>query len=751
MNELIISSNVKKLLSSLSFRERVGQLNQKLLGWQALEVKDGRIIATDVLKREIERWGGLGTLYGVFRADPWSGRYWGNGITPAMRGEAISVLQETVVKYGQHGIETLVSEEAPHGHQALGGTVLPTNLGLGASFDPETVRQAQAAVAHELALSGVHLALVSGLDIARDPRWGRTEECFGEDPYMASQFVEATVLGMQGEDRCRVGAGQGVGVVLKHLAAQGEAVGGRNGQSAIIGMHDLRDIHLAPVEAGVRAGALGFMAAYNDIDSVPCCANPWLLKTYLQGELGFDGIIMADGVAVDRLQEMVGSIPQAGKAALLAGIDVSLWDEGFTHLDEFEDDPDVVRAVDEACARVLALKERFGLLPAMHEDAQQQTKTDHDIHCQVTGHIDGECSACPTFDYEQLREAVSRTRKLSHRLAREALVSLKDGDNFPLLGDIVTSADNALIVTGPFVNDSWCYLGDYTAPQEGEEKGEGSFSFELQKKYPHLRVITEADPTKISSDNLKKAGGIIYLGGGTSQRSYTSTFDTNGAAKDVDEFGATGGEGIDSADLSLPWKQDEQLEYIHSNTDAPLTSIIISGRAHVLSTVMRVSQRVIWAGYPGIFGARALVEALSGEFLLTGRMPVTLPAASGVVPLRYNDRQSADGVYRDCKKPTLMWFGSSHTALKGLAVSEIRVNEGDTADEVSVTVRAAGDTHSEFFGSLLLMRHQVGGLTIPRMRELVGCSLLELKPSEEREVAWTVRHERNIHATYSIC
>ena len=245
--------SIDALMGAMSFTEKVGQLNQRLLGWKAL-TRDGagRLVVTDELKREIDRWGGLGVLYGLFRADPWSGQHWGNGIRPEERPEAIRLVQEAVLIRSAHGIGALLSEEAPHGHQALGGTILPTNLAMGATFDPEAVRQAQEAVAAELAASGVHIALVSGLDMARDPRWGRCEECFGEDPLMASRMCEAIVTGMQGEDRSRVGRG-GVAVVLKHLAAQGEAVGGRNGQSAIIGTHDLHEIHLPPVVEIARA------------------------------------------------------------------------------------------------------------------------------------------------------------------------------------------------------------------------------------------------------------------------------------------------------------------------------------------------------------------------------------------------------------------------------------------------------------------------------------------------------------------
>ena len=218
---------VDRLIDSMSFTQKVGQLNQRLFGWKSVERNAaGRLVTSDELKQEIDRWGGLGALYGLLRADPWSGQHWGNGIRPEERPEAVAVVQQTVLERGAHGIGVLLSEEAPHGHQALGGAVLPTNLGLGATFDSQGVQEAEAAVAAELAASGIHIALVSGLDIARDPRWGRCEECFGEDPLMASRMCEAIVTGMQGEHRSKVGRG-GVAVVLKHLAAQGEAVGGR--------------------------------------------------------------------------------------------------------------------------------------------------------------------------------------------------------------------------------------------------------------------------------------------------------------------------------------------------------------------------------------------------------------------------------------------------------------------------------------------------------------------------------------------
>ena len=135
---------VDRLIDSMSFTQKVGQLNQRLFGWKSVERNAaGRLVASDELKQEIDRWGGLGALYGLLRADPWSGQHWGNGIRPEERPEAVAVVQQTVLERGAHGIGVLLSEEAPHGHQALGGAVLPTNLGLGAPFDSQGVQEAE--------------------------------------------------------------------------------------------------------------------------------------------------------------------------------------------------------------------------------------------------------------------------------------------------------------------------------------------------------------------------------------------------------------------------------------------------------------------------------------------------------------------------------------------------------------------------------------------------------------------------------
>lgn len=727
---------VDRLIDSMSFTQKVGQLNQRLFGWKSVERNAaGRLVASDELKQEIDRWGGLGALYGLLRADPWSGQHWGNGIRPEERPEAVAVVQQTVLERGAHGIGVLLSEEAPHGHQALGGAVLPTNLGLGATFDSQGVQEAEAAVAAELAASGIHIALVSGLDIARDPRWGRCEECFGEDPLMASRMCEAIVTGMQGEHRSKVGRG-GVAVVLKHLAAQGEAVGGRNGQSAVLGPHDLHEIHLPPVAAGVRAGALGFMAAYNDIDSVPCCANPWLLEDYLRDQLGFDGIVMADGLAVDRLEDMAGSIPAAGRAALLAGVDVSLWDEGFARLEEYVDDEQVEAAVDTALRRVLELKAMFGLLPEDGADTAAIAMPDADAIAQATA--DG--------------------REQAKRMAREAITLINDGRSAVTLDSIrgvLTDAQaGPVIVAGPFADDFGCFLGDYTVPLPADEQS--SIYRQLVARLGKDRVCLAAKPSDVSADRWAGAAAVVFVCGSTSERSYDSEFDDNGAAKAVAEYGATCGEGVDLSDIRLPWHQDEMLDEVVALTTAPVVSVVVCGRAHVLTHVIGQSAVTIWVGYAGQYGPQAVADVLIDGAGLPGRLPVTLPAHPAAIPVRYNDRQSAAHVYKDAAEPVLREFGYGAGSLAGVTFSGMHADAESRANEVLVQVTAHAGDHKTA-GSVNLFAHVSGGRRIPRLAVLVDSVALTLEAGESHAVSFSVPFERlmdeaddNVRVTFAL-
>ncbi|NEB75451.1 glycoside hydrolase family 3 protein, partial [Streptomyces sp. SID14478] len=417
-----VPDRVRDLLGRMTLPEKVGQVNQRLYGWHAYERRDdGTFRLTDAFRDEVAAYGGMGALYGLQRADPWSGVTFADGITAADAAGVTEAVQRHVAEETRLGIPVLMVEEVPHGHQALDGTVLPVHLAVGASWDPDLYEEAAGAAARELRSRGGHVALVSALDLVRDPRWGRAEECFGEDPYLAARFTEALVRGMRGE---------GVGVVLKHFAGQGATVGGRNSAATELGVRELHEIHLAAARAGVRAGAAGLMAAYNEFDGLPCAAQPYLLTELLRERWGFDGIVMADGCALDRLVRLAGDPAAAGAMALAAGTDLSLWDDAFPRLGEAVERGLVAeRTLDTAVARVLTLKFRLGLFDR----------------------------AAPL----RSSEIPAAARELSVRLARASVTLMEhDGTTLPL-----SPVVRRVAVLGPNADSVPQQIGDYTAPQ----------------------------------------------------------------------------------------------------------------------------------------------------------------------------------------------------------------------------------------------------------------------------------------------
>lgn len=726
---------VRHLVRIMPLEWKVGQLNQHLHGWEAVERHRGGFRLTQAARREIERWGGLGALYGLFRADPWSGRSWADGIRPEERAEVCALVQDEVRHADASGVGVLVVEEAPHGHQALGGPILPVNLTQGATWDPHLVARAAREVGRGLRASGVHIALVSGLDMLRDPRWGRAEECFAETPTLASALVGALVEGMQGGRDGDIAA-DAVAVVAKHLAGQGGAAGGRNGRSAPIGPRELREVHLAPVRAAVEAGAWGVMAAYNDIDGVPCCANPWLLEEYLRGELGFRGVVMADGLAVDQLLPMTGSIEASGRAALLAGVDLSLWDRGFTTLvDSARREEQVAAAVDRSLERVLRLKAQLGVL-AVPGGARDATTS---VHAGTTASMEA---------------ALEASRDVGAELAQEGIVLLSDRGVLPL--DL--SAHRRVALVGPNAEDVAAQLGDYVAPLA---PGEGvSVADALRTQLAAgVRADTTGegpDPSSLEGTRLSVSGTrtapldrravaeadlVIAVLGGTSERHYSDGFADNGAL--AGPSGATAtvadcGEGADLASLVLPGGQDELVEEVAALTTAPLVAVVVAGRPHVLTRVVAAADVVVWAGYPGPQGGDVVLRALTGSRRMGGALPFTLPAADGVLPLTDDERQGPHGAYLDAPSPVLfpLGFALGQEEVEVIGI-EVSVPVGERG-EATLCVRVRNTTTTVRERVVTVWAHRTGGITFPRSRELLAFRRVVVGPGQTQDLAWGV-------------
>ena len=420
------AERARDLLSRMTRKEKIGQLNQRLYGFRIYERKhtlEGEeVVLSDEFREEVLKYGGMGALYGLYRADPWAEKDYTTGRTGVLARKAYTQVQRFAVEHSRFGIPVLMSSECPHGHQALDGYLLPVNLAAGATFDPELIRSAYRVCGRQLAQDGVDLALVSMLDVLRDPRWGRSEECYGEDPVLCARMAQAAVKGMKEG---------GPAVVAKHFAAQGEGTGGVNASAARIGERELREIHLPPMAACAREGVQGVMAAYNEIDGIYCHVNKWLLTDVLRKEMGFDGIVMSDGVAIDQLDLMTGDNVVSGALALSAGVDMGLWDYAFGRLEEAAERGLVTdEEIDRAALRVLTLKFERGLF-------------EHPYLEETEGEI---------FSVRRQPESL--------QMAKESMVLLKNDGILPLCAQ----KTGKILVTGPNADALYNQLGDYTPP-----------------------------------------------------------------------------------------------------------------------------------------------------------------------------------------------------------------------------------------------------------------------------------------------
>lgn len=712
------NERVHDLISRMSLREKIGQLQQRLHGWKAYEHgSDGVLELTPTLRDEVERWGGLGSLYGLFRADPWSGVDWSNGILPERRATAARAVQDLVLDTSRHGIPALITEEAPHGHQSLGATVLPTNLSVGATWNPELLREASAEVARWLRRGGAHLALCSGLDIARDPRWGRSEECYSEDPHLAAALTRANVLGLQGEDRTRIDHHH-VGVVLKHFAGQGSSMGGRNTAGAAIGTTELREIHLPAARAGVEAGALGLMASYNDVDGVPSIANHNLLTTILRGEWGFEGFVMADGAGVDRLAHTGASPVLSAALAVTAGVDMSLWDDSFTHLEDALAKGWITESqIDRACARVLATKFTLGLF----EDPVPAV---------------GELSAGSL--------AGRSLSTISEEMAQECLVLLSADGCLPVSG-----AASRIAVIGPNADSFDALLGDYVAPQP---LGSGAtiFSAIAGKAAAGVEVRTAPgsglrmrDPERLAAarELARWADVVVLAVGGSSRRLYESAFAANGAAESgAVDLEMTAGEGVDLADVTLDAAQVELAREVRA-VASKVISVVIAGRAHGIEDLLRLSNAVLYAWYPGPSGGNAIADVLFGHATPSGALPVSLPRTSASLPVAYNERLEPAGEYADLDSGPLFPLGFSALP-SSLTVSRPNLRSPEVTwsscavAHVEITITNTGRDPGATVASLFMFRPVPG--VWPRRKELVAFERARLDAGETRVIEFTI-------------
>ncbi|MBC1422856.1 glycoside hydrolase family 3 C-terminal domain-containing protein [Listeria seeligeri] len=714
-----IAARVEDLLAKMTLAEKCGQLNQRMYGWDAFS-RDGDVFQiTDNFKQEVARFEGIGALYGLFRADPWSKMNKETGISRVNSAKVANMVQRYVVENTRLGIPVLLAEEVPHGHQALDSESYPVNLARAASFHPELQQQVAEAIAEEISDKGVHLALASALDILRDPRWGRAEECYGEDPYLAAELTAAITEGFQKNGK--------IAVILKHFAAQGEPVGGHNSGPVSIGVRELREIFLEPLRAGIAKGALGVMAAYNEIDGVPCHANKELLTTILREEMGFRGLVMADGCALDRLLKLNPDPKKAAKMAIEAGVDLSLWDDVFPFLEESVTAGILNETVvDQAVRRILQVKFQLGL-----------------------------------FENPYVKESVpapsANWKKLNLQAAREGICLLKNEANtLPLKGK-----QKKLAIVGPNADALYNQLGDYTAPQNQAECVtvlEGLKSIvpkEWELIYEKGSEIREkvTDGILKAEELAEEADAIVLVLGGSSARNFNMEFLSNGAVSSKGP-NMDAGENVDVADIALP---EVQLELFRAmkRTNKPVIVVMIQGRPIAIPEINKEADALLTAWYPGSVGGTAVAEVLVGKYNPSGKLPVSIPVSSGQIPVYYNQKavEYKEDYFDLTGKPLYPFgYGLSYSSFKyhDLAINQERVAlsallAGEKVD-VTVTVENTSEVAGEEVVQLYI--HDMESSITRRKKELKAFKKIRIEPKEKVEV--TLELDKTTFEVWSI-
>ena len=658
-------------------------------------------------------------------------------LRPLDVARAANAIQRYLVEETRLGIPTIVHEECLHGLLAWTAPCFQQSIGAAATFDPAVVAAVAATIRRRMLATGARHALGPVLDIGRDPRWGRIEETYGEDPYLAAELGLAYVRALQGPDLAT-----GVIATGKHMVGHGLAEGGMNQAPAHVGPRELRDEQLFPFEAAVRAAGLAsIMPAYCDVDGVPCHASHELLTAILRDEWGFDGMVASDYTGIEMLQtahRLTTDPATAAALAMNAGVDLELprvADYGEPLLAALADGRIDPAQLDRAVERILRMKFRLGLFEQPYVDE-------------------------PTAEGWAALQADEGRAGLE--LARRSIVLLRNDGVLP-----IESPPRRVAVIGPIADSARDLLGDYShlihmqtlheMRQGGNALGVDADgrSFELRDELEGQPTILDAIRERLASSEVVHAHGTGILDGDDA-----GIRDAAVAAGDADVAivvlgersgltdDSTTGEFRDRRELGFHGRQQELLEAVVA-TGTPVVLIVVSGRPLALDWAARHCAAILLAWVPGDWGPVAIADVVVGDQNPGGKLPISIPHHVGQVPITYRHHPSGGhsspkGDYVDGPTGPL-WpfgFGLSYTCFE---LSDLRVDRSEvpTADgecvvrvDVANTGERAGDEVVQLY-----VRDEEASVARPVL-ELRGFQRVSLAPGERRTVTFTLSSEQ---------
>ncbi|MEM4808947.1 MAG: glycoside hydrolase family 3 N-terminal domain-containing protein [Desulfurococcaceae archaeon] len=691
---------VDELLGKMSIEEKIAQLQSipvdKLL--------DGKEFSEAKAKEYLAHGIGQITRIGGSRLR----------LKPREAAKIANAVQRFLKEKTRLGIPAIIHEECLAGLMAPTATVFPQAIGLASTWNPELIERIASAIREQAMLIGSRHCLSPVLDLCRDPRWGRCEETYGEDPYLVASMGLKYITGLQTEDISKGEVGTG-----KHFAGHGFPEGGRNIAQVHLGLREFMEQHLYPFEVAVKLGGLlAIMPAYHEIDGIPCHANKWLLTDVLRREWGFRGIVVSDYNGILQLHsihKIAKDCTTAFKLALEAGVDLN-----FPDIECFDQLVDAVRdglisqsIIDRAVERVLRLKHMLGLFENPFIDELNVPETlDNEVH-----------------------------RRLALEAARESIVLLKNNGILPLPKDI-----GSIAVIGPNAASPRNMLGDYHydahVPGEGISVKVITVLEGIKNKVSGRTRVLYAKGCDIDSQDrsgFKEAievamnADVVVAVMGEKSGLDPAWFGLN---KEIAQH--TSGEGVDRASLRLPGIQEELIKEL-SKTGKPIVLVLINGRPLAVTNILQYVDAVIEAWFPGEEGGNAIADVIFGDVNPSGRLPISIPKDIGQIPVYYSRKPSSFRSYIDMDSKPLFPFGY------GLSYTEFEYNDLIVKPkqttvfgfvEIGVTVENTGKYPGKEVVQLYISR-DYSSVTRP-LRELKGFCKIYLNPGEKKKIVFRV-------------
>ncbi len=720
--KLPVRKRVADLLARMTLEEKAAQM---MCVWQE---KAGTLLDSEgkfdlpKAKAAFKKRHGLGQVgrpsdAGAPPSEPWRGQ------TARAMAELTNAIQKFFLEHSRLGIPVVFHEECLHGHAARDATSFCQPIGLGATFNPELVETLFTMTAYEARVRGTHQALTPVVDVARDPRWGRVEETYGEDPYLNTQLGMAAVRGFQGDgsfnDKKRVIA------TLKHFAAHGQPESGMNCAPANVSERVLRETFLQPFKDAIqKAGAISVMASYNEIDGVPSHANKWLLRQVLRKEWGFKGFVVSDYYAIWELNYrpdthghcVAKDKKEACKLAVEAGVNIELPDpDCYLHLVELVRKGALKeRLLDELVTPMLFWKFKLGLFDDPFVDPDEAERV---VGCE-------------------------EHYKLALQAARETITLLKNESN---LAPLDPSKLKTLAVIGPNANRP--LLGGYSGlPRHNVTVLEGIKA----RVGDHVKVLY-AEGCKITQGGSWQQDEVVPSEPEEDRRQIAEAVELARHA-DVVVLAIGGNEQTsreawslkhlgDRASLDLPGRQEDLVKAV-LETGKPVIAFLFNGRPLAINYIARHVPVIFECWYLGQECGGAVAEVLFGDYNPGGKLPITIPRSAGHLPAFYNHKPSARrGYLWDDVSPLFTFgFGLSYTSftLKDVRLVKRKIRRNGST-QVLVDVTNTGQRQGTEVVQMYI-RDRISSVTRP-VKELKGFRKISLQPGQTQTVALDITPE----------